>query len=236
MSQPYLQLKMQANKKLAIALTNSLNEIHADHLSTLEKVKLGGQRLMNYGSCFVPNEYFRSSCRETWKEDSRLVLALGEIYKRNDVALEMVEIYFRKTFKRLGDEKSKRLMSCIQNFLGQAAGHASAKTSKLALSFTIANIVLSSADFKKNHIRLVNSFSAWFVNATTIYAKAQVAASAANRLKFQDSSYYQALCKENLEMLYFLIEPQMSEIIYQVNSGDNNEEKIAAALHEILNK
>lgn len=37
-------------------------------------------------------------------------------------------------------------------------------------------------------------------------------------------------------MLYFLIEPQMSEIIYQVKSGDNNEEKIADALYEILKK
>jgi len=75
------------------------------------------------------------------------------------------------------------------------------------------------------------------VNAITLlYAKAQVAASAANRLKFQDPLYYQALCKENIEMLYFLIEPQMSEIIYQVNSGDNNEEKIAGALYEILRK
>ncbi|YCH30037.1 hypothetical protein M1D48_18195 [Erwinia sp. D4-22] len=74
------------------------------------------------------------------------------------------------------------------------------------------------------------------MNGTTLYAKAQVAASAANTLKFLDHSYYQALCKENIEMLYFLIEPQMSEIIYQVNSGDNNEEKIADALYEILRK
>lgn len=236
MSQPYLQLKMQANKKLAIALTNSLNDIHADHISTIEKVKLGGQRLINYGSCLVPNEYYRSSCRDTWREDKRLVLSLGEIYRRNDVALDMVEIYFRKTLTRLGNEKSVNLVSHIQKLLGKAAEHASAKASKLALSFTIAKLVLGSADFKKNHIKLVNSFSTWFVNATTLYAKAQVAASAANRLKFQDSSYYQALCKENLEMLYFLIEPQMSEIIYQVNSGDNNEEKIADALYEILRK
>ncbi|MDK6769615.1 hypothetical protein QP380_30465, partial [Klebsiella aerogenes] len=62
------------------------------------------------------------------------------------------------------------------------------------------------------------------------------AASAANRLKFQDPAYYQALYKENIEMLYFLIEPQMSEIIYQINSGDNNEEKIGDALYEILRK
>ena len=74
------------------------------------------------------------------------------------------------------------------------------------------------------------------MNGATLYTKAQTAASAANRLKFQDPAYYQALSRENIEMLYFLIEPQMSEIIYQVKSGDNNEEKIADALYEILKK
>lgn len=126
----------------------------------------------------------------------------------------MVEIYFRKTLARSGDEKSYKLASHIQNLLGKAAEHASTKASKLVLSFTIANLVLNSAEFKENHIRIVNSFSTWFVNAATLYAKAQVAASAANRLKFQNPSYYQALCKENIEMLYFLIESQTSEIIY----------------------
>ncbi|YCH30036.1 hypothetical protein M1D48_18190 [Erwinia sp. D4-22] len=149
MSQTYLQLKMQANKQLAIALTHSLKDIHADHISTIEKIKLGGQRLINYGSCLVPNEYYRSSCRDTWREDKRLVLALGEIYKRNDVALDMVEIYFRKTLTKLSDQKSKNLVSHIQKVLGKAAEHASTKASKLALSMTIANLVLSSAEFKK---------------------------------------------------------------------------------------
>lgn len=139
MSQPYLQIKMQANKKLAVALTNSLNYIHADHISTIEKIKLGGQRLINYGSCLVPNNYYRSSCRDTWREDKRLVLSLGEIYRRKDIALDMVEIYFRKTLTRLGGEKSNNLISHIQKLLGKAAEHASTKTSKLALSFTMAN-------------------------------------------------------------------------------------------------
>lgn len=236
MSQTYLKLKMQANKRLAIALTNSLSDIHANYVTTIERVKLGGQRLTNYGSCLIPNEYYRSSCRDTWREDKRLVLALGEIYERNDVALDMVEIYFRKTLTKLGDQKSNNLVFRIQKLLGKAAEHASVKASKLALSLTLANLVLGSADFKNSHVKLVNSFSSWFVNGTTLYAKAQIAASSANKLKYQDASYYQALCKENLEMLYFLIEPQMSKIIYQINSGDNNEEKIADALYEILRK
>lgn len=236
MAQNYLQLKMQSNKRLAIALTNSLRDMHEDHMATLEKVKQGTQRLVSYGACLMPDEYYRNACRDTWREDKRLVLALGEIYNRKDVTLDMVEIYFRKTFNRLGEQKSKDLITNIHNLLGKAAEHASAKASKLALSFTLANLIINSRDFKQNHIRLVNSFSTWFVNGATLYSKAQVAASAANRLKFQDPQYYQALYKENIEMLYFLIEPQMSEIIYQVNSGDNNEQVIGDALYEILRK
>ncbi|WP_181573917.1 hypothetical protein [Enterobacter asburiae] len=236
MAQNYLQLKMQSNKRLAIALTNSLRDMHEDHMATLEKVKQGTQRLVSYGACLMPDEYYRNACRDTWREDKRLVLALGEIYNRKDVTLDMVEIYFRKTLNRLGEQKSKDLITNIHNLLGKAAEHASAKASKLALSFTLANLIINSRDFKQNHIRLVNSFSTWFVNGATLYSKAQVAASAANRLKFQDPQYYQALYKENIEMLYFLIEPQMSEIIYQANSGDNNEQVIGDALYEILRK
>lgn len=236
MAQNYLQLKMQSNKQLAIALTNSLRDMHEDHMATLEKVKQGTQRLVSYGACLMPDEYYRNACRDTWREDKRLVLALGEIYNRKDVTLDMVEIYFRKTLNRLGEQKSKDLITNIHNLLGKAAEHASAKASKLALSFTLANLIINSRDFKQNHIKLVNSFSTWFVNGATLYSKAQVAASAANRLKFQDPQYYQALYKENIEMLYFLIEPQMSEIIYQVNSGDNNAQLIGDALYEILRK
>ncbi|CAH5627712.1 hypothetical protein [Enterobacter mori] len=236
MAQNYLQLKMQSNKQLAIALTNSLRDMHEDHMATLEKVKQGTQRLVSYGACLMPDEYYRNACRDTWREDKRLVLALGEIYNRKDVTLDMVEIYFRKTLNRLGEQKSKDLITNIHNLLGKAAEHASAKASKLALSFTLANLIINSRDFKQNHIKLVNSFSTWFVNGATLYSKAQVAASAANRLKFQDPQYYQALYKENIEMLYFLIEPQMSEIIYQVNSGDNNAQVIGDALYEILRK
>lgn len=199
-------------------------------------MKQGTQRLVSYGACLMPDEYYRNACRDTWREDKRLVLALGEIYNRKDVTLDMVEIYFRKTLNRLGEQKSKDLITNIHNLLGKAAEHASAKASKLALSFTLANLIINSRDFKQNHIKLVNSFSTWFVNGATLYSKVQVAASAANRLKFQDPQYYQALYKENIEMLYFLIEPQMSEIIYQVNSGDNNAQVIGDALYEILRK
>ena len=39
MAQNYLQLKMQSNKQLAVALTNLLRGMHEDYMATLERVK-----------------------------------------------------------------------------------------------------------------------------------------------------------------------------------------------------
>ncbi|AKL15072.1 hypothetical protein [Phytobacter ursingii] len=236
MAENYLKWKTQSDRNMAIAVTKALREIHAGQMETIEKVKLGGQRLINYGSCFVTDEYYRSTCHEQWQEDSRLILSLVEIYNRNDVVLDMVQLYFQKTFKRLGDQKSITLMSYLKQKIGEKAYDAVDRSSKLALSLTIAKLIVSSADFQESHIRKVNEMSTWFVKLTTFYSKAQIAALAANKLKFQDSEYYQLLYREKLEMLYFLIEPQMSKIIYEVKSGGYNEEVIGDALYEILKR
>lgn len=199
-------------------------------------MKLGTQRIINYGSCLIPDEYYRNTCRELMNEDRRLALSLAEIYNRNDVVLDMVEIYFRKTLKRLGEQKSTNLAAFLKKKIGEKAYEYAEKSSKLALSLTIAKLVLSSGDFQESHITMVNRLSSIYINGVVVYSKAQIASLAANKLKFQDSAYYQALYKENLEMLYFLIEPQMTKIIYQVESGDNNEEIIGDALYELMKR
>lgn len=236
MAESYLKMKVQADRQLALALTKALREIHATNMSTIENVKLGTQRIINYGSCLIPDEYYRNTCRELMNEDRRLALSLAEIYNRNDVVLDMVEIYFRKTLKRLGEQKSTNLAAFLKKKIGEKAYEYAEKSSKLALSLTIAKLVLSSGDFQESHITMVNRLSSIYINGVVVYSKAQIASLAANKLKFQDSAYYQALYKENLEMLYFLIEPQMTKIIYQVESGDNNEEIIGDALYELMKR
>lgn len=236
MAENYLKRKAEADRSMAIALTKALSEIYAGHMETIEKVKLGSQRFINYGSCFVSDEYYGSTCHEQWSEDKRLYLSVLEIYKRNDVVLDMVQLYFQKTFKRLGDEKSNSLVSYIKQKIGEKAHEAVERSSKLALSLTMAKLIVSSADFQESHIRKVNEMSTWFVKVASFYSKAQEAALAANKLKFQDAAYYQILFREKIEMLYFLIEPQMSKVIYEVESGGNNEEVIGNALYDMLKR
>lgn len=64
----------------------------------------------------------------------------------------------------------------------------------------------------------------------------QTAALSARKLQFSDPNYYSALYKENLELLYFMIEPEMKKILYLTNSGSNNEEEIIFLMNKILTK
>lgn len=232
----YLKLKTQSDPRLAIALTKAVKEVYASHMETVENFKLGSQRINNYGSCLMPNEYYRSTCHEQWGEDKHLYLSVLEIYKRNDVVLDMVELYFQKTFKRLGDEKSNTLVSYIKQKIGEKAYESAERSSKVALALTIAKLIVTSGKFQESYIQKVNEMSSWIVKVATIYSKVQVAALAANKLKFQDAAYYQILFRGKIEMLYFIIEPQMSKIIYEVESGGNNTEVIGDALYEMLKK
>ncbi|WP_245912311.1 hypothetical protein [Mixta gaviniae] len=148
MAQNYLKWKSETDRNMAIAVTRALREIHEGQMETIEKVKLGSQQLIHYGSCFVTNEYYRSTCHEQWSEDKRLYLSLLEIYKRNDVVLDMVELYFRKAFRRLGENKSNALVSYLKEKIGEKAYDAVDRSSKLAISLTIAKLIVSSGDFR----------------------------------------------------------------------------------------
>ncbi|MBN3129217.1 hypothetical protein H4F63_17505 [Pectobacterium brasiliense] len=64
----------------------------------------------------------------------------------------------------------------------------------------------------------------------------QKAAMAARRLKNIEPEYYWELYNEKIESLYFLIEPEMSKIIYMTNSGYYNEDDVIYLLNQVLKK
>ncbi|QHM74431.1 hypothetical protein C7M52_00361 [Mixta theicola] len=236
MPQTYLQLQMQAKKRFALALTRGMAQVNKNLISTINNVEMGGERVINYGSCLIPDEDYRNVCQNMGKEDYRLLLSVMEIYRREDVVLDMVQIYFQKTLKRIDTNNANKLVAFIQETFGLAAHTAANKTSKMALAATIAKLIVNSAEFKASHVARVNKFSSWFVTSLSYYGKAQLASLAVNKLKYQDSEYYHLLYEEGIEMLYFLIEPSMTKIIYQIRSGDNNPDVVSDALYEILKK
>lgn len=83
---------------------------------------------------------------------------------------------------------------------------------------------------------MIDRASLYSVTVLKFYAKIQIAATAAQHLKFTDPEYYFDLYQQKLEMLYYLIEPEMSKIIYLNKSGSTNDEQILVLVERLLTK
>lgn len=182
---------------------------------------------------FLLFDDYKDVCRQLRQEDTRMLLSIRQVYQRKDVVLDMVEIYFKIKLSRISSPGQNKVM---QTIIEKLANHASEKFSKLSVAYTIAKLITESQDFKESHINIINKSSLVAVNVLSFYGKMQKAALSARKLQFSDPNYYAALYKENLELLYFMIEPEMNKIIYLTNSGSSDEEEIIFLMNKILTK
>lgn len=227
----YLKLKLQAERTIALNFEKALIELQQTTLDTGRSVLSGAQRASGYGSCFFDD--YKDVCKQLKREDLRYLKQLRMLFSRQDVVLDMVEIYFRKKLSRIDDNGIQN----IQRLLAEkASDYASGKFSKIAIAQLIALVITESRDFKKSHIKIINTTSSYAVTAFKFYGKFEVATKAARKLRFDDAEYYFDLYNNNMEMFYYLIEPEMSKIIYLQKSGSTNEDQVLTLLNNILTK
>lgn len=227
----YLKQKMQADRIIALKVENALVEIKQDLRETADTLYSGVERVSWYGSCLFDD--YKDVCRQLRKEDYRMLIAVKQVYLRDDVVFDMVEIFFKKKLIRISEEKQNII---LQEVAKKIAEHASIKFIKLSLAYVIAKIVRTSRDFNDSHTKIINKGSLAVVQVGSFYGKMQKAAMAARRLKNIEPEYYWELYNEKIESLYFLIEPEMSKIIYMTNSGYYNEDDVIYLLNQVLKK
>ncbi|WP_242281326.1 hypothetical protein [Pantoea deleyi] len=97
----YLKLKLQAERTIAIKFEKTLAELHQTMLDTSRSVVSGAQRASGYGSCFFDD--YKDVCNQLKQEDLRYLKQLRILFTRQDVILEMIEIYFRKKLSRISN-------------------------------------------------------------------------------------------------------------------------------------
>lgn len=90
----YLKLKLQAERTIALNFEKALIELQQTTLDTGRSVLSGAQRASGYGSCFFDD--YKDVCKQLKREDLRYLKQLRMLFSRQDVVLDMVEIYFRK--------------------------------------------------------------------------------------------------------------------------------------------
>lgn len=227
----YLKIKLEADRNIALDLEKAIRVIQQDARDVTYGIASGAQRLTWYGSCAFDD--YKDVCKQLRQEDVRIVAALREVYRRNDVVLDMVEIYFRKKINKISEQGHKKIADVI---IEKGIGYASDKTGKTALALVIARLITASYRFSQSHTSIINKTSLRVLSVLSFYGKIQTASLAARRLRIADTDYYFELYQQNLDLLYFLIEPEMSKIIYMTRSGTCNEDEIIFLLNEILQK
>lgn len=227
----YLKLKLQADRTIALNFEKALAQLREETRTASTTVASGIERASWYGSCVFDD--YKDVCKRLRNEDVRMFSALPQVFSRHDVILDMVEIYFRKKLARLSEHNVQNL---VRQLAEKAANYTSGKASKLTISFLIARIVTESKVFKSSLVDVIDRTSLYSVTVLKFYGKIQIAATAAQHLKFADPEYYFDLYQQKLEMLYYLIEPEMSKIIYLNKSGSTNDEQILALVERLLTK
>ena len=193
---------LQANKILALKLDHALTGVGKAVSNQIETIGAGATRALYYTSCFT--DEYQNVCQKQKTEDIRFKNGVIYLLRHGNVAYDMLKIYFEEIFKY----KTPDQLEYIKQMLMAVNIHIAAS------SLTNAGFALATASFVAAGMNLSLELSALagrraggVVGAIGIYGVVQKAADSAHRLHVQYPAYYFALYMQQLEMMYFLIEP-----------------------------
>ena len=193
---------LQANKILALKLDHALAGVGKAVSNQIDTIGAGATRVLYYTSCFT--DEYQDVCQKQKSEDIRFKNGVVYLLRNGDVAYDMLKIYFEEIFKY----KTSEQLEHIKKMLMAVNIHIAAS------SLTSAGFALATASFVAAGMNLSLELSALagrraggVVGAIGIYGVVQKAADSAHRLHMTYPAYYSALYAQELEMMYFLIEP-----------------------------
>ncbi|RYC38050.1 hypothetical protein [Pectobacterium zantedeschiae] len=213
----YLKYKMESDKVLATHLGDITKKLKSNSISLTTDLYSGMERTSWYSSCLF--EKYNDVCQELQYEDSRMVSAIKEVFKRDDVILDMVKIYIDNLMKDFDENKQKTIAKAI---LGVTSEFSTNRAIKESISYALAKFISTTLNFNASLRKTINQTSYWAITVTAFYGKVQKAAMSARHLRDINPALYALFYSQKLEMLYFLIEPILSPYI-PINSKSEEE-------------
>ncbi|MBV4366315.1 hypothetical protein [Erwinia phyllosphaerae] len=201
--------KLEADRYLSLLLEKSIHKTKEEALKQAKLIESGIQRLTWYSSCFFEN--YKDVCEKQKIEDIRFAKALIKIIKNlnSNVINEMVTIFVDQMVRGLSDERIRNITRILAR---NGSSITTSTLTKLSFSYTIASAVSSGFDMRAAIDSATTVWTGRAVLTANLYGYVQKAANAAERLKKRNLIYYSALYQEELEMLYFLIEPLINRV------------------------
>jgi len=193
---------LQANRILAANLDHAVYAVNQQIRGQIDTLGKGATRLLFYTSCFT--DEYNDVCMQQKREDLRFRNAVIRIIQHEDVVYEMLRIYFDEIFKHKANEQLEH----IKKALMAVNVHIAATTlTSAGYALAVATSVRIGLNLSMQLSALAGRAVGTAAGVVATYGLVQKAADSAHRLHVQYPAYYSALYMQQLEMIYFLIEP-----------------------------
>jgi len=193
---------LQANKILAIKLDHALTGVGKSVSNQIEMIGEGATRALYYASCFT--DEYQDVCQQQKTEDIRFKNSVVHLMMHRDIVYDMLKIYFEGIFRF----KTTEQIEHIKKMLMAANVHIAASAlTNAGFALAVASAVAIGLNLSLNMSALVGGKVGALIGVTGLYGVVQKAADSARRLHYTYPSYYSALYVQELEMMYFLVEP-----------------------------
>ncbi|WP_202305605.1 hypothetical protein [Dryocola clanedunensis] len=193
---------LQANNILALKLDHALTGVGKAVANQIDIIGSGAKRALYYTSCFT--DEYQDVCQQQKTEDIRFRDAVYRLIGQEDIVYDMLKIYFEELLKH----KTSTQLEYIKQLLMAVNVHIAASSlTNAGFAMAVASAVYMGLNLSMEISALIGRRVFKGVMAVGFYGIVQKAADSANRLHFTFPAYYAALYAQELEMMYFLIEP-----------------------------
>lgn len=193
---------LQSNKILALKLDHALTAVRAQVAEQIKIAGAGATRVIYYTSCFT--EEYQDVCQRQKSEDIRFAKGVYYLLQHGGIVCDMLRIYFEEIFKYKTFDQIERIK---QMLMAVNVHIAASSLTNTGFSLAVAAAVAVGLNLNLEISTLSGRRSARGIMIIGMYGVVQNAADSAHRLQITCPAYYAALYAQELEMMYFLIEP-----------------------------
>jgi hypothetical protein len=193
---------LQDNKILALKLDHALAGVGKILSNQIETIKSGATRALYYTSCFT--DEYQDICQRQKTEDIRFAKGVYHILRHEDIAYEMLKLYFEEIFRHktsIQIEHIKRMLMTVNIHI------AASSLTNIGFALATSACVSRGMNLSLEISSLAGNWASRGVASVGIYGVIQKAADCAEQLRFMHPAYYTALFHQELEMMYFIIKP-----------------------------
>lgn len=193
---------LQANKILSLKLDHALTSVGKAVSNQIETTGAGAKRALYYISCFT--DEYQDVCQQQKNEDIRFRKSVVHLIQNGSVIYDMLRFYFEEIFQYKTSDQIEHIKQMLMAVNVHIAANSLTKAGFVLATATAVSVGMNlSLDIRG----LAGRATGTMMTAAGLYGIVQKAADSANRLCFTYPSYYSTLYAQELEMMYFIIEP-----------------------------